>query len=622
MGGFLELAPESFDQIIAYLNNHEKINLWICGDLKLHWRLSTGRAIRKMAVKWSYWSKCLWPSQIIKLEGLEIFSFNNLNAESDKQLSDVHLSTLSRNLKELNLECIAPLPALNRLYSVNPCPFPSLRSLNLRVGVGNNPFEFEIPSTVTELGVWSPRRATIQLPLSCLSPNLTKLEATVTNLELGNLRFPKTLNTIRLRIRQTTPWVDILTALPCEIENISLEDLAEHIPTMDDWKAMSMFTNLKTLEIPVYSSFGVPEAQMIPRSLKVLRLEEVDSFTMREEEYIAVLQALPRQLRELDGIWRNSITPGIAKNLPRTLCNALDEYVVPEAVPFIPDLITSLRMEAGDMGLISRFPSHLAKLLLYMLPLSLAAKLPAGLQSLAIQDRELALTGALVERLPRALKELTLYVTADPIQDVEDVLKALPPSLTILKASVGPFDPMKMVSSSSEFVLHSTPSNSSLLLPRCMSDLTLGCLDFPEGHLVDWILGLPTQLTILDLLINRLQKGAFTSFSALVNLRELCIRVVNTPQDGWASNLDFRSLSRKLTKLSLFDYNDGFEATNISDDSLIGSPTTLTEFRIPLSPLLTKACMVHLPHLRDFWFGSEYDAVPEWFKGMKKKFRA
>ena len=73
----------------------------------MHWRLGKGKAIRKMELKWSRFSVCPWPSQVCELAGLESFSLLYARKTLDRELLALHLSTISRNLKKLELESIS-----------------------------------------------------------------------------------------------------------------------------------------------------------------------------------------------------------------------------------------------------------------------------------------------------------------------------------------------------------------------------------------------------------------------------------------------------------------------------------------------------------------------------------
>ena len=67
---FLELALEPFSEIVSYLDTHEWITLWICGDTRINWRLGKGKAVRKMTILWEEARSYPWPSLIAALDGL------------------------------------------------------------------------------------------------------------------------------------------------------------------------------------------------------------------------------------------------------------------------------------------------------------------------------------------------------------------------------------------------------------------------------------------------------------------------------------------------------------------------------------------------------------------------
>jgi hypothetical protein len=117
MSGILDLAFEPLSEIISYLETLEWISLWFCGDSRMNWRLGRGKAVRKMEIGWWPGSTCLWPSQIIKLDGLETFSLRRGLSAPNRPFSALHLSTLSQNLKKLELQDAASLDALDGDFS-------------------------------------------------------------------------------------------------------------------------------------------------------------------------------------------------------------------------------------------------------------------------------------------------------------------------------------------------------------------------------------------------------------------------------------------------------------------------------------------------------------------------
>jgi hypothetical protein len=196
-------------------------------------------------------------------------------------------------------------------------------------------------------------------------------------------------------------------------------------------------------------------------------------------------------------------------------------------------------------------------------------------------------------------------MSSNPIENVEEVFKALPPKLTNLEAFPNPIQLMA--------INHPrTPYHSSLHLPRVIQLLELGYLDFSESKLTEWIGGLPTRLTTLKLCISHLQIGSFTEFGKLQMLTTLEVNVMNSPDGGWSAYLDFSSLRRNLTTLVVNDMSEDFDECDIHNDTFKGAPRYLNDLKIPNTPFLTKERLVYLPDLGYLSLLPE-DIPPSWF---------
>jgi hypothetical protein len=261
------------------------------------------------------------------------------------------------------------------------------------------------------------------------------------------------------------------------------------------------------------------------------------------------------------------------------------------------------------LQLISTFPSKLKSLEIPTFDISLAEKFPIGLKTLKITGTKTVLTGELLEKIPKNLTELELMASYNPIPpncDLALLFKALPQSLTLLFLT----GEQPRSESDAEFVSCPTPTQSSLLLPRSITKLKMGYLNFSESRMSDWILGLPTGLVALRLLIPSPYMDMFSSLRCLYHLKWLSVQVWKAPEGGWAQYTSFNSLPRKLEQIHLSEVNDSSSNSLFTDDSFKGAPRYLQDISIPASPFLTEACLVHLPHLQ--WLQISYRS-PSWF---------
>jgi hypothetical protein len=593
MSNLLDLAAEPFSDVISLLDTIALVKLWLCGNVRLQWRLGKGKAVREMSLDWRNVSEYVWPPLIIELAGLTSFSLSCGFSKPVSFLLGHHLSTLSRNLKKLFLQIDSSLQAFQELHSTIPDHFHCLETLHLSSMSVSNRIEIKIPATVTDLSL-SSNRALGTFPLSCLPPNLIKLRASVQELEIGDFRFPSTLTSIQLFFSRNPNWTRVFHLVPSTIKILMVSCRAPNSGRMklDDWIAISAFNDLECLGFN--HSYGVEEALLLPRGLKQLSVTNPQPFGATDEWCIELLKALPQNLELLEGLWPPVITPAIAKNIPRAVKTTLGASIAPQAVSFLPNSIIDVEVtQKAGIELILSFPSNLHRLRLPELPRTLAEKLPNGLKSLQLEGKHAVLSAETVEILPRGLTNLTLSLANNPMSDIDGVLEALPPALTEFSAfpPVHEWDPV--------IVAVPTSSKSSQFIPRCMAELGIGCLDFSESSMAKWILGLPTNLYYLRLRVKYLQNDAFSTIGQLYALTDLEISALNTPEVGWARFLQFDTLPQKWSSFILEDLSEEFKESNgsdIADNSLRGAPQTLQHLSLPRSPLLTEyGLALHLP---------------------------
>jgi hypothetical protein len=584
MTHWIDLASEPFNEIISNLNTRDCTALWLSGDSKMQWKLSIGKAIREINIEWTRSSRCLWPSHLVLLAGLESFRLNCSRKLPTRHSNADFLATLPRNLKELVLNFGSSAIAFQTHLTSSGSHFIHLETLYLTIGSDLKELELEIPRTVTNLTITSKRRSKIVLPLSSLPSGLIHLTCQLNMLEIGTLRFPTSIKTLDLSM------------------------------SLGDWTFIAAMKGLKQLFILGLEDLEVSAVQLLPRSIERLRLE-FQMWEVDESWWVEILKAMPSNLKQISGFPSfHHMTAPIAKILPRTLDTITSAIISPDAISHLPQKIQTLNLGSiVGLGNISAFPATIQTLRLPMLSTELADKLPPLLQALWLYNHEhgLGITHRLVDRLPRNLTSLSAVLRED--SNLALLFNALPPKISFLS--------LRTCSVEGEFETIQTPSNSSLHLPTSLATIDLGFLDFlSDVSMEEWVLGLPTTLRDLKLHVKHLQKGGITSLSRLTNLNSLSLTVLNSPKGGWAGHLDLGSLPRKMVELSFYDQemeidddDDDVSRTDITNESFVGAPLSIRSLRLPNSPLLTKDLLIHPPHLDEFYMSFRKNK-PSWFR--------
>jgi hypothetical protein len=389
--------------------------------------------------------------------------------------------------------------------------------------------------------------------------------------------FPGTLKSFKVSLDPSFSWPLMLYLFPPTIEEISFyTPLTRHSLKTGEWNALSKLNSLMSLTCYVNGVFGKKEASLLPRSLEELVMSQVESY-IYESDWIEMANALPKTIKIMSGIHPFALSLPIIENLPRALQKINHIQYSPEWIHLLPDSYTDLQVSSGDHSLIASFPSNLKSLSLLGIAEGLLEKIPTQLQSLRLTKVNVKLSGEIVSKLPRSLTSLVANWAQDPIEAIEPLFLAFPPALTSFRAALphsyrahGDFTPQN-------YHPVPTPSQSSLLLPRCLKTLEIGCLDFSEGGLTDWILGLPRSLAILSLTLTRLQSGLFTSLGALDSLVNFSIATDRTPIGGWQQHLNFGSLPLSLLKITIS--SSGLSASDIPRHLFVGTPLALRSCR-------------------------------------------
>jgi hypothetical protein len=654
MSGLLDLASEPFAELVSFLGTRGWLGLWLCGDVRLQWKLGRGKGVREMVIGSSETSNGLWPSQINHLDGL--MSFCIIRSTSSPYLgpTSLELSNLSQNLKKLVLESKSSLEAFQALESLNQPHFVHLETLHLKYESTMKRIEFKIPRTVTDLKIrafyYDSSDKVLSLPLSSLPPNLVKLDCAIRSFEVcgDDERFPSTLQILEVLLHskyakidedgtsvndgseqmssKRIGWTSIPALLPPSIVQLIISlpadcwDVAKL--SVCNWKSISNLTSLEKLTLPMSPNvfFTAEAAMLVPRSVERLNLSGMDFSGWETQSIIEILNALPPKIRLLESMtWPLDFTLELTCNLPRHLERLENAFIPPSLVSYVPQSLRELQIEFGDYSLISHLPPNLQCLTIYGGIEWLVDKLPPHLDTLILDYEQVKLSEEIVSQFPRNL--INLYVAGDNpyTGNVELVFKALPRTLRDLGT-------YPVTSDADSLCPVPAPLHSSQFLPRDIHALAVGCLDFYESNMIEWIVGLPKKLVSLKLNLKQLQKGALATIgSSLSSLTILTISVLESPSsssssgeergDSWSQHIQLGSLPLNLLEIDITDMEKRCEDSGITNENFVGAPPGLRWIALPASPLVTKDCLSHLPD--DLWsrgFITLGDVAPAWLK--------
>ena len=163
--------------------------------------------------------------------GLQSFSLFSDRRASKSALSSLELSTLSRNLKHLDLDCNSSLEALNLLHLTNPGHFQRLERLTVKFGTSPLDVKFEmLPTTLTHLQLSRiPSSNICTIPSSLLPQSLNSIALLGVEMNL-DAPFPsKNLKSFSCSAHfgssdgNNSRWPLIFQFLPIGIEKIDIK---------------------------------------------------------------------------------------------------------------------------------------------------------------------------------------------------------------------------------------------------------------------------------------------------------------------------------------------------------------------------------------------------------------
>lgn len=481
----LECLPEELlAQISAYLHWLDVGNLWLCGNGALNRRLANGGAAQLEVEICSDVTRFFWPSFVESLSRLKQFHMSDYGeAETAPQMGE-KLMSLPATLRELKLLVPGALLALNLYLIDNPDAFPAISSLTIESN------ELEDYSTITELR-W-PRSLNFlhfysagkpfALNPTSLPPHLTYLDACFHSICEGQISsFPASLEALIISLGE---FHDLLPLLPPTLKHFELAAIpGAHIPEkwqsdVDKWfggsSPLSFPPSLTVLLLPI-DTYSAALLAQLPHSIT----EIIHHGTSIDPQDVPLL---PPQLRVSGTLLPSTITPTIAKLLPKSITESMSRVEV-EALPLVEHWC-SFRLSVSSSGELvkklkamnlPRIPGSLSRLSMFLIKELPIQVLPEKLERLSVIS--LASDASFsISHLPRTLQSLNI---ADYLSSRLEDWKLLPnlTSLYLVKC-------------------HALTIESSCYLPRTLQSLQIERMDSVDYPL-EWFDGLPKTLTRL-----------------------------------------------------------------------------------------------------------------------------
>jgi hypothetical protein len=601
MGSLLNLALDPLVGVIRLLELDDVVNLWMCGNKTINWKLGKGKAVRKIRLIDGKEPSTTWPAVIQNFEGLEILTVYSPYRKDENAITSPNLSACRWNLKSLSMNLPNAFEIINDLMTSSDFSSVQLETLKIASISDIARWDVQLPSSLTVLHVGIFELQLGVLPLSILPAGLIELKCFAQVLEVPEgVRFPPTLRKLDVTLSRHTP---ILSLLPQCLHTLCLSrsTIDYNMVSDEDWMALSRLELNRAVLPRIRLGYDPDFLQYLPKTIEEL-IFETRASELTANQCISVLKALAplSSLRVLEGVWPTDMDLSVVQSMPPTLEMKFEELVYGEAVHLLPTNTKGLVCNEPTFNHIQRLPPHLQHLTVPYITEALARLLPPSLLTLSMTHKEAKLTEALINLLPRKLFSLVTEARCIQPFDRIESLKSLPGNLITLE--------LKTFQDPEAIVAVSTPSESSRFLPPYLENLELGCLDFSSSDMADWCLGLPRSLTSITLLLSTLPADGLSAFQQFKQLHSLDIEVISPPTSGWSQHL--AKLPAQLGFLALRDASPLPNPSNITSKSFQYELPHLNWLLLPESPLLDEECLNLLPELTQLYMGNY--SSPEW----------
>jgi hypothetical protein len=571
-----DCAPDALDRITSTLTAYELATLWFCGDSHLNLKLSTARGVTRFDFEYDPARKPLWPNLLAQLEGI-----TDISIQFDKLFGIVvpNMLQISPTVRNMVLNFPYALAFFQSALRIDPVRFQNLEVLEYLPRAYDNP-------RVKLVGLNLPNLKRLSLPLGGrsrqpfdmkhLPSSLTALSFDSRKPENFDVEHLKNLSFLDVTLSEKGDVNDFWHLLPDTLIHLSTR-FSSGDTSVYSWNWSALPRQLRSLSVSC-PDFDESVSVQLPPALEVLEISS--SF---EAHSISLLKSLPPQLKCLVMIvFEASISPEIAKVLPRSLKGCLFSAVDSDAVHLLPAGITEIQVISSSEE------KHHQQIMMIE-----PNENPLNVWSTLVHLTVTVLHPHIAKLLPANLK--TLEIDGGSLN--HDLMSLLPKNLIIFGTSQGALRPRigKLLVDSVHWGLlprHLTSLSiaveslelsyeSSSLLPRNLQTLELECLSIDSS---EWFVNLPPTLTSFTLKAQELPPQTDETISvALPHLGYLSIAV--TSVSGCKVEQLIQNLPRRLVTFS-FDIKDEKGSCQVSEKDISRLPPSLTQLHLPDSPNL------------------------------------
>jgi hypothetical protein len=622
----LALLPiEVLNLITRCLFAWEVTTLWFCGCFELNRKMANG-AVTHFEYRPYYegYTVSDWPTIASEFRHLKAFYIED---QDDCSFIPMYAS-LSPSIRKLSILRRNDAFILEASVNRNPSLFPNLTHLTILGDGMMDPFTImpnvlKLPSLL-KITTKCPILVAKDLNPSSIPPNITKWRSTQRMLNIEG-QFASFLISLRLRVKTMN---DIFPILPENLMDLSYTSIAkdrvaQYKISVDSWKYLSVRTpNLTSLNI-FAPDFSSTHAKSLPinslQSLTIIGRPRIK--TSQEACEIIRPLSLSTSLTSMSGLWPESVTPEVAKLLPRGLNCGVYVKIAHDAAHLFPTNVSNMRLattidsdeeedDNDDTAYNERLKAEIAAinkiqglprlnhLSIYTLTSTLLSHLPPTLEGLSLVtlkfgDEE---DGAkLISQLPRSLR--AIWVNDGRNDRVFELWKHLPTYLEELDLL-----PFERHESNYKSRFMTFPPYSSLGLPRHLTSFCIGLFTIEDSK---WFDNLPRTLETLKIALKETPSDSFQRLElacpSLTHLETSWIQCLDDfprfletlPRTLRICHFTILPMSMKDSLISTVPIS--ITANMINDEHLHNLPPKLKKLRLPTCPSVTGSCAKKLP---------------------------
>jgi hypothetical protein len=586
--------------ITTRLSGQDIVNLTICGEKTLLWKLKSGGGVRSFVWKAKTFAEAKWPSVMSQLHGLKHFEFIVKDSAIGKAVRPEDMLSVPRTVTSLSLDFKNDLAAFDAALSLQPGHFDNLKRLHITGNDVYNSFTAKIggklPHGIEDLmltlpidqdDLYSDSNDT-RLSITMLPPTITKLVININSFDpLTGSKLPSTLTFLDASCAQTkSDWIRILPdgLLVCHVYFLENEESTAYL----DWNNLPR--SLISFAVEIYPAKLKPHhVQALPPTLTRLRIKACNKIDAE------LFSLLPQSITLLETRSLPKITAKVAQSLPRSLVH-LFQTTEAEAIPLLPRTLKSVKVQNYARDLVVGLPDGLTDLQLHHWPGSSfkdgSSSLTTGLKYITVDTSYF--DGDMTEYFPRTLTALTIHppVAETSLQSLSTLQLT---RLTMLE----------------QFSLNYTLTlsrKSSSWLPRSLNSLALG----PITQDPEWFAELPPYIVDLSIRTSSITKEDMEDLTRACPCLKRLFLMIETSEPTALQCLLYLPSSLRDVTIELKSRGGPMKAYGGAPNSYVTNlPRKLRRLQIPGCTPIDQNCLPHLPlTLSHLWLGS---TSPKWF---------